>query len=72
MKTLTIRAIPGVHGQPGRIEINSAELQPAEVIVLLERAKAALLTQPVPALDGEPGVIEVAPAGAFGLKKLTG
>ncbi len=63
MKTLIIRAIPAADGQPSRVEIASSDLQPADALVLLERAKAALLQQAVPALDGEvPPAIEV-PSG---------
>ncbi len=60
MKTLIIRAYPASAEGPGRTEIASTDLNPAEALFLLERAKAALLQQGVPSLDGEvPPPIEV-------------
>lgn len=63
MPTLTIEAVPGEPGRPGQIKIICPDLQPAEAVVLLERAKAALVAQNVPALDGEPALIEQAQPG---------
>lgn len=64
MPTLTLEALPACDGRPPQIKINS-DLGPAEALVLLERAKALLLAQPVPALDGEPLAVEEVPAAAL-------
>ncbi len=63
MPSLTITAIPGEPGRPPQVKINS-DLNPAEALVLLERVKALLLQQNVPALDGAPPMLTAdVPAG---------
>lgn len=69
MPSITIEAVPAAPGRPAGLKINS-DLDAAEAVVLLERAKALLLGQNVPKLDGEPRAIEEAPAGL--LKTLNG
>ncbi len=70
MPKITVEALPGAPGRPPQIKIES-DLNAPEAIFLLERAKAVLLTQPVPALDGEPlAVHEVSAASAMGRKLL--
>ncbi len=57
MPKLIIEAVPACEGRPSHIKIASDSQNPAEAVVLLERAKVSLLSQNVPALDGEPDMI---------------
>ena len=69
MPSVTIEACPSQNGRPPHVKVKSPDMELAEMIVLLERAKAVLLTQPIPSLDGEPQQVVAAPPHLVG--KLT-